>query len=473
MNRKIFSLITIITITLAILPISVVTASTPRMVVSVIDAKTPTPATLPPDLVVSDVTFNPANPTVNDLVTITATITNEGYSQSSKTQVQFIEASTVLGTINIGRLKAGASIDVQITQSFAEGTHDIIVKVDPNNLVTESNENNNAADPISILVNPAGPIDPIHNVAITSLSPNPTSPSSGEEVSISVEVTNVGNQEESPDVTVSISGTSLNTQTITNLAAGEKATLTFTWTPSQAGTYTILAEATISNNVDVDTSDNTKSTSITVTDAPTYQYHLTIEIDWMTGHYPTQTVLDYMANYYAQRDIQVTYDIAATPVPLDTRVSSSDFWAIESKYNTGADSANGNPTADQFTMPEKWVLFGTTVLGQPNVVGYCYTIDNSAGTDMLAGNYIYIADQSCDSWAGDNPDTQAGAEAVVLMHEVGHSIGIIILDSNGSEVYCTDSGCVMSYLNIANAQDKNNWHYCASHWFTANLEYYN
>lgn len=452
------------------MPISVVTASTPRMVVSVIDAKTPTPATLPPDLVVSDVTFNPANPTVDDLVTIIATITNEGYSQSSKTQVQFIEGSTVLGTINIGRLKAGASLDAQITQSFAEGTHDIIVKVDPNNLVTESNEDNNSADPISILVNPAGPIDPIHDVAITSVSPSPTSPITGEVVSITVEVTNEGNQEESPTVTVSISGTLLSQLSINNLAAGEKGTLTFSWTPSQTGTYTILAEATIPN--DVDTSDNTKSTSITVTETSTYQYHLTIEIDWMPGHYPTQTVLDYMANYYAQRDIQVTYNIAETPVPLDTRVSSQDFWAIESKYNTGIDSANGNPTADLFTLPEKWVLFGTTVLGQPNVVGYCYTIDNSAGTDMLAGNYIYIADQSCDSWAGDNPDTQAGAEAVVLMHEVGHSIGIIILDSNGSEVYCTDSGCVMSYLNIANAQDKNNWHYCANHWLTANLEYY-
>jgi hypothetical protein len=467
MNQKIFAVIAVLTISMAVLPISFATASTPRMVVSVIDAKAPPPATLPPDLVVADVSFNPQDPVDGEVVTITATITNEGYSQSSKTQVQFTVDGTIVEITNIGRLKAGVSVDTQITQSFTAGTHEIGVTVDPNNLVAESNEGNNDADPISITVIPAGPVDPIHDVAITSLSLSTTSPNPGDMVSITVEVSNEGNQIESPTLTVSVDGTSLGQQSLVNLAPGDTDTVTFSW-PSSVGIHTISAEVAISSDDDI--SDNTESVSITVSDAPTFTYNLKIEIDWMEGHYPTQYVLDYMKGYYAQMDIGVTFDIAVTPVPLDTKVSSRDFWAIERIYNTGIDSANGNPTsADLFTLPEKWVLFGTTVLGQPNVVGYCYTIGDSA--DMLAGNYIYIADQSCDQWAGSNPDMQAGAEAVVLMHEVGHAIGIIIL-VNGSEQYCSDSGCVMSYLNLANAADKDKWHYCDAHWATANLEYY-
>jgi len=464
MNKKIFALIAVLTIAMAVLPLSIATASTPKMVVSEIDARKPPPALLPPDLVATGISFSPSNPVVGNIVTITATINNDGGSQVKQIQVQFTINDIVVETTNIGRLKAGQSVDTQITRSFTDaGTYEIGVTVDPENLVAESNEGNNEAEPISITVNPAGPVDPIHDIAITSLSLNPTSPCSGDTVSITVEVTNEGNQMESPTVTVSVESTLIGSQSIENLNPGNKDTVVFSWTPTSTGTYIIYAEATISDDSD------TKSTSITVSTAPTFTYNLKIEIDWMEGHYPTQNVLDYMEYYYGQRDIGVTFAIAFTPVPFDSRVSSRDFWAIEREYNEGDDNAGGNYNNGKYTLPEKWVLFGTTVLGQPNVVGYCYTIGDS--TDMLAGNYIYIADQSCDQWAGSNPDMQAGAEAVVLMHEVGHAIGIIILE-NGAEQYCSDPGCVMSYLNLANAADKNGWHYCGPHWGTANLEYY-
>ncbi|MCP8312907.1 MAG: hypothetical protein H3Z53_00830, partial [archaeon] len=48
--------------------------------------------------------------------------------------------------------------------------------------------------------------------------------------------------------------------------------------------------------------------------------------------------------------------------------------------------------------------------------------------DCLAGNYIFIADETADQWAISKSGqgvTQTEAEAVVLMHEIGHSIGIM------------------------------------------------
>ena len=54
-------------------------------------------------------------------------------------------------------------------------------------------------------------------------------------------------------------------------------------------------------------------------------------------------------------------------------------------------------TSGVYSSKWKWVLYGTTVQGAPNVVGYTYVI--ISGRDLLAGNYIYIADKAADNWA--------------------------------------------------------------------------
>jgi len=200
------------------------------------------------------------------------------------------------------------------------------------------------------------------------------------------------------------------------------------------------------------------------------KYALTVEIDYMEGHQPTQSVLDYMKNYYSARGITITYDIPATAtVPLDDSVSETEFWALEAVYNDGPDIAVDDDVYTEYIIPYKWVLFGTTVESNPNVVGFTYCVGNTF--DLVAGNYIYIADKAADDWAGTNAKLMMGAEAVVLMHEFGHSIGICVVQ-NGAEIYCLNSNCAMSYLNIRNAGKTNQWSYCNTHWSTKNLGYY-
>jgi hypothetical protein len=58
--------------------------------------------------------------------------------------------------------------------------------------------------------------------------------------------------------------------------------------------------------------------------------------------------------------------------------------------------------------------------------------------------------------------TEWQAEAVVLMHEVGHSIDIINYDSSWDEIYCPTKWCVMSKGNYENCQDSPA--YCSQHW---------
>jgi len=207
-----------------------------------------------------------------------------------------------------------------------------------------------------------------------------------------------------------------------------------------------------------------------------WNYELFIEIDWMTGHDPTPDVLGYIEEYFMGNNpsgelINVTFHIDQE-VALDPSVSDADFWQIEQAYNNlGDDKYTGKPA--NFKSKWKWVLFGTTVEGEPDVVGYTYVW--TGGTDMLAGNYIFIADQAADDWADDASVLPYGAEAVVLMHEMGHSIGIGKLDrffGQLYEIYDPDMQSVMSYLSVNNATKYDAWYYSADYWDTRNLEYY-
>ena len=125
-------------------------------------------------------------------------------------------------------------------------------------------------------------------------------------------------------------------------------------------------------------------------DGDTATYASYIEIDYMAGHEPTQGVLDYIVNYYDARGISVTFFVDDV-VPYDESVDDGEFSAIEATYN---DHDYG------YLDNWKWVLFGTTVEGEADVAGYCCVL--ISGKDFMAGNYIFIADETADEWGGSN-----------------------------------------------------------------------
>jgi hypothetical protein len=205
----------------------------------------------------------------------------------------------------------------------------------------------------------------------------------------------------------------------------------------------------------------------------TVEYELFVEIDYMAGHEPTGEVLTYIHDYYSEKGIEVTIYISDL-VPLDESVTNSDFWAIEAEFNDAIqydDRAHGDVNSGVFYSKEKWVLFGT-VDAAYDAVGYTW-----ANTET--GNYIFIADQTGDEYADEKASqgvTAVEVEAVVLMHELGHSIGILKLRL-GAEFYDNDLSSVMSWLNPnnCNAEDKKgnpDWHYSKSYWKLRNVEYY-
>ena len=226
---------------------------------------------------------------------------------------------------------------------------------------------------------------------------------------------------------------------------------------------------------------------------PAIEYELFIEIDYIGKHEPTQTVLTYIQEYYYERGIavafvdpdNVTLAVIGLHINYEDGINDKEFWAIEGAVNGLGDdnkTAYDDPvfgTDGVYSSKWKWVLYGTTVEGQLDVVGYTWVI--SSRKDMLAGNYIYIADETADDWAvsaGGWPvgfteeQKMMGAEAVVLMHEMGHSIGIGKSHPVFGEKYDPDPGSVMSYLSTANAGRYGEWYYSDEYWATRNMEYY-
>lgn len=259
-------------------------------------------------------------------------------------------------------------------------------------------------------------------------------------------------------------------------AGGDIYDATWDSTAVADGSHTITVRAT-------DTRNAKGQASIMVTTSngvepppqpPADTYELFVEIDYLVGHEPTQAVLDYIIEYYYGNnpsgdliDVEFTIDdeISLTGNGYDANngINDDEFWAIESLNNDSNDGV-------VFNSKNKWVLYGTSVEDSPGTMGYCYI--STSGKDLLAGNYIYIADESTDSWEIIHGVTDSGAEATVLMHELGHSIGIAKMNPVFGEQYDPDSYSVMSYLSTDNATQYYTWYYSNSYWDTRNLEYY-
>ena len=223
-------------------------------------------------------------------------------------------------------------------------------------------------------------------------------------------------------------------------------------------------------------------------------YELTIEIDFLTDHAPSLDILDYIKEYYLDYGITIAFDIdeeitTEELVDLDIDavdgINDSEFWKLESRFNQGLDNANDGLDEDndgydaEFFLNKKWVLYGTTVEGDSSIMGYTlslYSMRNPKRIDLLAGNYIYIADEATDNAANKMGVADSNAEAVVLMHELGHSVGIGILAYNPLigvyENYDSDPESVMSFLTVANADNTDSWFYSDNYWSTRNMSYY-
>ena len=148
-----------------------------------------------PSIVTSDMTVSNANPKSGEIVNINAIVRNTGSDTAQNIPVQIIvktpdQQLILLGSQTIPNLPVGgaATVEAGMDTRGREGIYEIIVKIDPDNILDElSKEDNQAAVQLSIT--------PIPDLMISNgdmvVSKNPAG--LGEDLTVTAKVTNQGN----------------------------------------------------------------------------------------------------------------------------------------------------------------------------------------------------------------------------------------------------------------------------------------
>jgi hypothetical protein len=242
-----------------------------------------------PDLIVTDVSWSPANPAPGNAVTFSATIKNQGTAATPAgvihgvsfwvdgTQVSWDGTSTAsLAPGGTRVLTASAGPSGSAAWTATGGNHTVQAWVDDVNRMAESNENNNQlSEPLTVS---SGTPDLI----VTGVSWSPANPAAGQAVTFSATIKNQGTGA-TPNgvihgVLFSVDGTAVNwsDNNTASLAAGASRTLTANggpggssaWTAT-AGSHTILANVDDINRIaESNEGNNILSSGLTVTSLP-------------------------------------------------------------------------------------------------------------------------------------------------------------------------------------------------------------
>ncbi|MFE0103616.1 CARDB domain-containing protein [Streptomyces sp. NPDC059009] len=218
-----------------------------------------------PDLTLTDLTWQPADPTESDDVKVNATVRNAGSAAARATTVKVSLDGTVVGSAPVAGLDAGASATVPVTVGKRkQGSYTVSAVVDPDDTVPEQDNDNNSrvADKKLTVGRTPGP-----DLEVTGITSDPASPAVGSDVTFAVKVHNRGTTAVGAgSVTrLTVGGTTLN-GTAPAIPAGSAATVDIggSWKATSGGA-TLTATADATNTVpETDEDNNVFARSIVV-----------------------------------------------------------------------------------------------------------------------------------------------------------------------------------------------------------------
>jgi len=234
-----------------------------------------------PNLVVTEesLEFDPAAPTVGDDVTVLVTVLNDGTIDTGNVKVRFFDTTgsspVPIGTEQtIDVILAGGTGTAQVTYDTAgkEGERSILVSVDPNSLIAETNEDDNEATAILEVAPPEEEPPSGPNLVVSSgdIMFDPSEPTVGDAVTITVDIENDGN-EDVDAVTVHILDTTEDEEVIAEMEtdpidAGDSATVMATYdTTDKEGEREITVVVDPEDEIaETNEADNEASETLTV-----------------------------------------------------------------------------------------------------------------------------------------------------------------------------------------------------------------
>ncbi len=208
-----------------------------------------------PDLVVVVLSCNPANPSIEQTATLSATIANQGSGTSASCSVAFYLDGDSLGTASLAALQPGASRTVTRNWTATAGNHNIKVVADSAGNLPESDKNNN--DKLIFLTTA------LPDLVILDISWIPANPMKGNAITFTATVRNQGTgSAEGCYTEFQVEGAYSHQNVLPRLAAGASATITEHWTAT-AGNHTVRLLVDKRNTVqELDETNNEKSATL-------------------------------------------------------------------------------------------------------------------------------------------------------------------------------------------------------------------
>jgi len=192
-------------------------------------------------------------------------VKNIGRADSGRFNVKLEVDDVEVQTLPVESLSENEEVTLSFSWTPSKpDTYTLKVTVDPENLVTELNEENNQIS-LTVTVKPK-PL-PDLTVEFTGL---PDEFVAGTEYEIKALIKNIGEAEAGTfSVKLEANEAAVGTVQVESLAAGSSTTASFTWKPEKAGDYTLKATVDPENLIEEsDETNNTAATSVTVTSPP-------------------------------------------------------------------------------------------------------------------------------------------------------------------------------------------------------------
>jgi subtilase family serine protease len=284
-----------------------------------------------PDLVVLPITLAPTTLYDGESVQISAVLHNRGKTTATRVEVSIV--GYINGSIpafwsnqTVDTIATGSENDQALTvvtwANLPKGLHTISVFIDPNREISEESKSNNVmSKQFTVLANLA-------ELALTStditFSPQPAS--SSDLVTATIYVNNTG-RAAADNATISLyagsasSGGQFIGSTVVTVSAGGFVKTTFSWKPSQIGTYPVYVYVNADHSVsEYDFGNNAAFRSITVT--------MTIDgSDLVVGgsEYPTLTIAGPNAFNWANNVVVINDGVLTITNTAFTEVQSSSY----------------------------------------------------------------------------------------------------------------------------------------------------
>jgi uncharacterized repeat protein (TIGR01451 family) len=237
--------------------------------------KTVSLSTLPPDLVVDDITWLPADAAVGDNVTFNATIKNQGAGRAEASRAICYIDGQGMGYLNTPEMDSGNETIMSIPWVAKNGSHYIKVIADCDNQLVESDENNNELTKTFPIIPP--------DLVITGITFSPENPAIGDTITFKTTLKNQGGGiAENFKVAYFLDDTLLNKDTIYHLEYDTSANTTCTW-KSQSGHHIFKAFVDCDNSI-AESDENNNESSVTV--APDMPDLAVTNISWSPHDMP-------------------------------------------------------------------------------------------------------------------------------------------------------------------------------------------